>query len=79
MHVQRGFALLEALLTIVILAFGLLGLLGMQSRMGGAGVEAYQRAQATLLVSDMADKMSASPFAVCSSAAATDAQRNSCM
>jgi type IV pilus assembly protein PilV len=79
MRVQRGFALLEALLTIVILAFGLLGLLGMQSRMGGAGVEAYQRAQATLLVSDMADRMSASPFAVCSSVAATDAQRNSCM
>ena len=75
----RGFALLEALLTIVILAFGLLGLLGMQSRMGVAGVEAYQRAQATLLVSDMADRMSASPFAACSSAAVTDAERSTCM
>jgi type IV pilus assembly protein PilV len=78
-RVLHGFALLEALLTIVILAFGLLGLLGMQSRMGGAGVEAYQRAQATLLVSDMADRMLASPFALCSSAAATDVQRNICM
>jgi type IV pilus assembly protein PilV len=76
---QHGFAMLEVLLTIVILAFGLLGLLGMQSRMGVAEVEAYQRAQATLLVSDMADRMRASPFAVCSSAVATDAHRNQCM
>lgn len=78
-HARHGFALLEALLTMVILAFGLLGLLGMQSRMGSAGVEAYQRAQATLLVSDMADRMLASPFAVCTGATATDAQRSSCM
>jgi type IV pilus assembly protein PilV len=78
-HAGNGFALLEALLTMVILAFGLLGLLGMQSRMGVAGVEAYQRAQATLLVSDMADRMAASPFAACAGATATDAERNSCM
>ncbi|MEP6941607.1 MAG: type IV pilus modification protein PilV [Betaproteobacteria bacterium] len=78
-HASRGFALMEVLLTIVILAFGLLGLLGMQSRMSNAEVEAYQRAQATLLVADMADRMRASPFAVCSSAIATDAQRNTCM
>ena len=76
---QHGFALLEVLLTIVIVAFGLLGLLGMQSKMGVAEVEAYQRAQATLLVSDMADRMRASPFAACSSAVVTDAQRNTCM
>jgi type IV pilus assembly protein PilV len=76
---QQGFALLEVLLTIVILAFGLLGLLGMQSRMSVAEVEAYQRAQAALLVADMADRMRASPFAVCSALVATDDQRNQCM
>ena len=76
---QHGFALLEVLLTIVIVAFGLLGLLGLQSKMGVAEIEAYQRAQATLLVSDMADRMRASPFAVCSSVPATDARRNTCM
>jgi type IV pilus assembly protein PilV len=76
---QHGFALLEALLTIVILAFGLLGMFGLQGRMSVAGVEAYQRAQATLLVSDMADRMSASPFAACASVAVTDAARNACM
>lgn len=66
-------------MTMVIVAFGLLGLLGMQSKIGVAEVEAYQRAQATLLVSDMADRMRASPFAVCSSLVATDVQRNQCM
>ncbi len=76
---QQGFALLEVLITIIIVAFGLLGLLGMQSKMELAEVEAYQRAQATLLVGDMADRMRASPFAVCSSAVSTDAQRNQCM
>lgn len=76
---QHGFALLETLLSMVILAFGMLGMLGLQSRMGVAGVEAYQRAQATVLVSDIADRMSASPFAACSSTLATDAQRNLCM
>jgi len=74
-----GFAMLEVLITIVIVAFGLLGLLGMQGKMELAEVEAYQRAQATLLVSDMADRMRASPFAVCSAAATTIAQRNACM
>jgi type IV pilus assembly protein PilV len=75
---QQGFALLEVLLTIVIVAFGLLGLLGMQSRMSVAEVEAYQRAQATLILADMADRMRASPFAVCTGTG-TDAQRNTCM
>lgn len=78
-HRQRGFALLEVLITIVITAFGLLGLLGMQGKMELAEVEAYQRAQATLLVGDMADRMRASPFAACSSAATTIAQQNLCM
>ena len=74
-----GFALLEVLITIVIVAFGLLGLLGMQSKMELAEVEAYQRAQATLLVSDMADRMRSSPFAACSAGASTIPQKSQCM
>jgi type IV pilus assembly protein PilV len=54
----RGFTLLEVLITIVILAFGLLGLVGLQTRMHLTEVEAYQRAQAVLLLSDMAERMS---------------------
>lgn len=56
---QRGFALLEVLITIVILAFGLLGLIGLQTKMQLAEVDSFQRAQAILLLSDMAERMSA--------------------
>ena len=55
---SSGFTLLEVLITIVILAFGLLGLVGLQTRMHLTEVEAYQRAQAVLLLSDMAERMS---------------------
>lgn len=54
---QCGFALLEVLVTIIILAFGLLGLAGLQSRALSAELESYQRAQALILTQDMADKM----------------------
>lgn len=54
-----GFALLEVLVTIVILAFGLLGLVGLQSKIGLTEFESFQRAQAILLLSDMADRISA--------------------
>lgn len=56
---QQGITLLEVLVTIVILAFGLLGLAGLQSKIQLAEVEAYQRAQAILLLSDMAERISA--------------------
>jgi type IV pilus assembly protein PilV len=55
---STGFTLLEVLITIVILAFGLLGLVGLQTRMHLTEVEAYQRAQATLLLADMSERMS---------------------
>jgi type IV pilus assembly protein PilV len=52
-----GFTLLEVLITIVILAFGLLGLVGLQTRMQLTETESYQRAQAVMLLSDMAERM----------------------
>jgi len=55
----RGFTLLEILITIVILAFGLLGVAGLQARIQVAEVEAYQRAQAIVLVQDMVDRLNA--------------------
>lgn len=55
----RGFTLLEILVTIVILAFGLLGVAGLQARIQVAEVEAYQRAQAIVLVQDMVDRLNA--------------------
>jgi type IV pilus assembly protein PilV len=56
---QRGLTMLEVLITIVILAFGLLGLAGLQARMQVAEVEAYQRAQAIVLLQDMVDRINA--------------------
>lgn len=56
---QTGTTLIEVLVTIVILAFGLLGLAGMQSRLQGSEMEAYQRSQALILLNDMANKINA--------------------
>lgn len=53
----RGFTLIEVLVTVLILAIGLLGLAGLQSRMLEGQFEAYQRAQAMLLAEDMASRI----------------------
>jgi prepilin-type N-terminal cleavage/methylation domain-containing protein len=50
---QRGFSLVEILVTLVIAMIGLLGLAGVQIRAHQAELESYQRAQALVLVSDM--------------------------
>jgi type IV pilus assembly protein PilV len=51
--------MIEVLVAIVIIAFGLLGLAGLQMRMQASETEAYQRSQALLLVSDMAGRLAA--------------------
>lgn len=56
---QAGVTLLEVLVTIVILAFGLLGLAGLQAKIQLLEVESYQRAQAIALLSDMSERISA--------------------
>jgi type IV pilus assembly protein PilV len=56
---QRGISLFEALITIVILAFGILGLANLQAKMQTAEVESYARSQALVLVDDMAARVSA--------------------
>jgi len=56
---QRGTSLIEVLVTIVILAIGLLGLAGLQSRLQVSEMESYQRAQALVLINDMAGRLSA--------------------
>ena len=55
----RGSSLVEILVTLVILAFGLLGVAGLQSKIGVAEMESYQRAQALLALSQMTERMSA--------------------
>ena len=54
---QSGVTLVEVLVTMVILAIGLLGLVGLQSRLQVLQSEAYQRAQALMLLKDMAGRI----------------------
>jgi type IV pilus assembly protein PilV len=56
---QRGVTLIEILVTVLILAFGLMGLVGMQAKVQAGQAENYQRAQAVLLVEDMTNRLSA--------------------
>jgi type IV pilus assembly protein PilV len=56
---QRGAALLEVLVAILITSFGLLALAGLQTKMNAALLEAYQRAEALVLLEDMTQRMQA--------------------
>lgn len=56
---ERGVTMLEVLIAIFILSLGLLGAAGIQSQMQTAQVEAYQRAQAIVLLQDMVDRVNA--------------------
>lgn len=56
---QSGFGMLEVLVSIVIVAVGLLGMAGLSARTMNAEYESYERAQALILVSDMVDKINA--------------------
>lgn len=55
---QRGASLIEVLVSMVILMLGLLGLIGVMIESQRAQVESFQRAQALLLVQDMAARVS---------------------
>jgi type IV pilus assembly protein PilV len=54
---QNGFSMLEVLITLVILAFGLLSLINLQIKLQMNELESYQRGQAVVLVEDMANRM----------------------
>ncbi len=56
---NKGFSMIEVLVTIVILTTGLLGLAGLQGRASTAQMESYQRSQALILLEDMADRINA--------------------
>ena len=59
MKKNSGFTLVEVLVSMLILALGLLGLAGLQSSGLRNNVSAYNRSQATILAYDMADRMRA--------------------
>jgi type IV pilus assembly protein PilV len=57
---QHGFTLIEILVTIVILVFGLLGIVGLQARATNVEMESYQRGQALSLLREMESRIAAS-------------------
>jgi len=54
---QGGTTLIEVLIALVVAAFGLLGLAGLQVRLQLSDMESYQRAQALLLLDDMSNRL----------------------
>lgn len=58
---QRGFSLIEVLVTLVILTFGLLGVAGLQATSLRSTVESASRGMAVRLANDMADRMRLEP------------------
>jgi type IV pilus assembly protein PilV len=59
LSLQRGATLIEVLVTVLLLAFGLLGIAVFQSKAQVGTIESYQRAQAVVLLEDMQSRMSA--------------------
>lgn len=58
-HVEEGFTLIEVLIAIMILSFGLLGLAGLQARATVSEAESFGRTQALLLLQDMGTRLAA--------------------
>jgi len=56
---NKGVTLIEVLVTTIVLAFGLLGLAGLQANALRNNQSAYQRSQATYLSYEMMDRMRA--------------------
>jgi type IV pilus assembly protein PilV len=54
---QAGASMIEVLVTLVIIAFGLLGMAGLQMRLQVSEIESYQRSQALLLLNDMTNRI----------------------
>lgn len=63
MRQQSGFTMLEVLISMVIIAFGLLGVAGLQAFALKNNQSANLRSAATMLSGDIADRMRANPNA----------------
>ncbi len=60
---QAGVAMMESLMAMTILLVGLLGVVGLQAKTHTSHFEAYQRAQALLLLDDMVNRIRANRYA----------------
>ncbi len=70
-HYQRGMTLIEVLISLVILAFGILVLANLQGKIQLSDIESYQRTQAILLLSNMTDRINSNRQNAASYASAT--------
>jgi type IV pilus assembly protein PilV len=61
---SRGFTMIEILVSLLLIVFGLLGMLGLQAQATVAEFESYQRGQAMILAQDMVDRINANRKAV---------------
>lgn len=68
---QKGATLLEVLITLIIMAFGLLGIAGIQAEIHRLELESYQRSQAIVLMNSMVDRMNLNRSEAISGAYAT--------
>ena len=55
---QAGTSLVEVMVTLAILSFSLLGIAALQSKIGTAEMESYQRAQALVALNQMTERLS---------------------
>ena len=78
MILQRGFTLIEVLISMVILAIGLLGLAAMQAISLRDNQDAYYYQQATLLAYEMQDRIRGNGVYWESNPIQSPAQGNSC-
>mgnify|MGYP002336149833 CR=1 FL=1 len=60
---ERGFGLLEVLVALLVLSVGLLGIAGLQTVSLRFNHQSYERTQATLLISEIIEKIIANPVA----------------
>lgn len=56
-HMQSGTSLIEVLVSMLIIAIGVLGLAALQARAMNAEFESYQRSQAIILANDMVERI----------------------
>lgn len=59
---QGGYTLLEILITLVLLAFGLTAVVNLQMKLHMTEVESYQRGQAVILAQDMISRIQAAGY-----------------
>ncbi len=75
-HPRAGFSLIEVLVALIVVAVGLLGLAALQSKAQRAELESYQRAQALILLQDMAGRINTNRSAARCYAVSSNADGN---